>query len=447
MNRKSSQILLWLALACFAQAQNGGAPGGPKPGPSPYGSGEKPRLDYTGHSSPQNILSFGLTGETAYDDNVRSDNRVRFGDAVFSLAGRLGFRQERKRLTFASHYEPGVQIYRDTPGLNVLNHGAGVDLNYQFTPRFALRARDSFSLMTGIFHPRTDDKLVPEMESPAHLNSSVITPLARTLENNARVDAVYQFTRRSSLDAFGGLLRREFLNVPANEVVLRNHYEANGGLQHLYRLDANTTIGTLYLLQGLHFATSHSTVHSGFFSLARRLATGTTLSIYGGPQYSRSSNRFTSEVDLFGLRGLLTLRSFHAGWHGAVGGSLVRESDRTAVQISARRTVTDGGGLLASVVTNTLLDVTVRQRIGRAWHASWNANASQSSAVLFDSEIRGSSMGLALERGLTEALSARLAYNFLHQRSHGPVPLLTDIDRNRVSFGLSYRVGAIALGR
>lgn len=466
MIRASFRIFLAVTLtacAAFAQAQPGGQaspPGGQASqpggqansspaGPAPYGSGEKSAPRYSGNTTPRNALFFSVAEETAYDDNALSDNRNRQGDTTFGLAARLGFREERKGLTLALDYQPDALIYRENQHLNAFNQGLQMDAAWQPYERFKVRLRESLQYRRGLFSPGSGEDLMPALGAPTALNDSVVRPLARTFENNTRLDLAYQKSSRSAVTLFGGVVERDFHEATGER--LRGHQGVNSGVQYVYQLSRATTLGGTYLLQTLHFEPhSRSLVQSGFFSLARRFSPGTRLDVFGGPQYARLDDRFTVELDFLGSPVQLSGRIFRTRWHAAAGGVFTRSSENTAFQITAQRIVSDGGGILIGAVSNATLGLNVRRRLARRWHASWSLELARSALVdsqAYKGTVATQSSGIWLERSLTETLTARLRYNFIHQRTTGQSPLFHEIDRNRVSFALAWQVRKIALGR
>lgn len=451
MIRKTFYAALLLALAMS------GVAGDPEPAgsssaaePKLFGNGEKPRADYAGRTYPRNVLSLSLSQETAYDDNVFNDNALRRGDVVFGFGGRLAFRQERKRFTFAADYQPDFLVYRETSVRNAVNHGLQLDLDYQVSPRFSVRLRDSAYHSFGMFHPRSSESFLPEMGLPTMLNDTLFTPLVTTFENNLRLDAVYQMSRRTSFNFFGGMMERDFGKEPRNGRDLKDNRGLNAGFQHRYRLGRSNAIGTLLLFQQYEFGDqSQLTVQSVLATFTHQFSPATSLEIFGGPQHTRMDERITMQLVLFGLPVTLSGRYLRHRWQPALGFTFTKQHERTAVQFSGRRTVSDGAGLLTGV-RSTVLMASIRRRLGARWYATLNGNFAYTSALgsqLLDSHVASSSSGLALERTLTENLSARLAYNFIHQRHGGATPLLADVDRNRVSLGVFYRLSKLALGR
>lgn len=456
MIRSSLRLTLVLVLAGVgAWAQSARNPQESTAAGRLFGTGERPSRNYAGNSFPRNVLSLSVSQETAYDDNLLMDNRTRLSDMTFTFTGRLAFRQERKRLTFALDYQPDLLLYKSTRGLDVVNHTLQLDAIYQATPRFTLRLRDTTAYRTDVFRPHPRDEFMPGFWSPSSLNNSIYTPLLRTLENSVRFDAIYQQSRQTSFTLFGGFLKRDFVRDSVEGARfadrLQNIQGVNGGLQYLRRLDRNNTVGALYMIHDLKPGDSRARVHSAFFNYARQVSRSTTLEVYGGPQYSRLQTDFRTALFLLGNPFLLTGRVTRTRWHPAVGGMFLKQTDRSVLQISVRRTVSDGSGLLVGATSNNVGEASLRRRLSGPWHLNWSlvlADTSSLDSIYFDSRIRGQSTGFSLERTLTENLTARLGYNFIRQRNSGLTPLVArEIDRNRVSFGVFYQVGKLTLGR
>ena len=84
------------------------------------------------------------------------------------------------------------------------------------------------------------------------------------------------------------------------------------------------------------------------------------------------------------------------------------------------------------------------------WDANWSAGYANNSS-LDTTSSRGAyqslTTGAGLGRSLTEKLSVRLGYDFIHQRGSGQSQLFGDFDRDLWSVQFSYRFHEIALGR
>ncbi len=421
--------------------------------PSAFGSGEQPGLGYARESSPQSLLFVSLDTEGAYDTNALNTSKERIEDVTYTFGPRIALLQRRKHLNLGLDYQPYFLGYRKTNQLDQLNQTLSFDSSYIVSPRFAVRLRDSFrylSYSTGIFEPRSSKEFVPVLGSPTSSNQTVLTPVARTQQNDARVDVLYQISRRSSLDLFGGFLNRKFTHRTTESQRLFNLDGANGGLVYSYRLSQASTLGALYSLENFSFGGQARLVsHSTFFSYALQLSPTITLSVYGGPQFSRLHDSFTFEIPFFIYRLRFTRRVVHAQWNPAFGGSFIRRSRKTVFEVSGQRWVTGGGGFFRAS-TDLVADLNVRRRLAGRWNVLLAAGYVQNNALslgFFESKIRYASAGFGLERRLTVSLTGRIGYNYLRQRGSGLLPLLADVDRNRVSLGLFYQVRGIPMGR
>jgi len=435
-----------LLLACGTVAAQTDPVSDSSPGPMPYGRGERPALQYSGSALPTNLFSLELLSETAYDSNVYNNNTFAVSDAVFNLGARLGYRRQAQDLSFGFEYQPYGVIYGQTGDRNALDHALQMDLSYNFGPRWNVRLREAAAYRTGLFGSPSRHEFVSEMDSPTRLNDGIFTPLARSLENNLRADANYQYGTRLSFGGFGGLLHRNYIEEPG-ESAGQDSREANAGMQVRYRMARRTTLGFLYMYQQMDFEQRSETgVHSGLLSVAWQPAPGLTLNVFGGPQRSHSRHRVQAAIVLFGQSFLLVGQTADDGWHPAFGGTVAWQDERTALQLGLRRTITDGGGLLPGSVTSTRVEFAGRRRLGRSWHAVFSAAEAYSTASGLSGKVDATTAGVGLERSLSERLITRFGYNLVRQRGASFLPL-ADVDRSRVSIGLHYRLAASGSGR
>jgi hypothetical protein len=150
---------------------------------------------------------------------------------------------------------------------------------------------------------------------------------------------------------------------------------------------------------------------------------------------------------------LLDMPALAAGatgkWQAAGGGSITKEVRTTALELSAQRTVTDGGGLY-TLVKSTALDFGVRRRLVGRWEANVHIGAERADAALFQfASGRTNALigGFGLVRPLWGGATFHASYETAHELSTGTLPSLANFDRNRVTIGVDYRFKAISLGR
>jgi hypothetical protein len=426
--------------------QQGEIPPGSPSGPQTYGNGEKAGLNYAGTTSPRNILLLGLNLGSQYNDNIYGNNQQRVGDVDFLIGPSLSLHREGSRLSLGLSYQPNFLIYRNASELNTLYQTLGFDAGYRMSSRFSLRARTSVFYTNGILQPSQNEEFLPGLGSPTSLNQTVYTPTERQLAISSRIDVNYQASLHDSVGLYVGESTLDFKQQVSSAGNLQNTQENDAGLLYQHRLSPHTTLGANYQFQDILFGpNSRTLVHSAFFSYAQQFSPSVTISVFGGPQYSR-----TNEIVPLPL-GPITLQVpvLMAGWNWAMGGTLTKRLDRTAFLLSAQHQISNGGGLIGAVIS-TSIGASVRRQLPGRWDAVWSGNYAKNSSLGSGASAGSYSSvtaGFGLERSLSDRVSLRLGYDYLSQHGSGQVPLLGDLSRDLVSIQFSYRFHQIALGQ
>jgi len=411
-----------------------------------HGESEPAGLSYAGTSPPRNVLMFGFNLGSSYDDNVFSNNQQRVGDASFLFGPSLNLRREGKSLSLAMDYQPHFRIYRNGSEPGTLDQGLVLDASYRVNSHLAFRARTSASYTTGIFQPSQSAEILSGLGSPSSLNQSVFTPTVKQLSLSSRIDASYQASKHDSVSFYLGQSTLDFKQQVSNESGLQNTQERDAGLLYQHRLSPHSTLGVDYRFQNIHFGQdSRTLVHSAFFSYAQQISPSLTISVFGGPQYSRLKELFSLPLGPF----LLQVPVSSTDWNWAIGGALTKRLDRTAFQLTTQHQVSNGGGLIGAVVSNSV-GANVRRRLSRRWDAIWSGTYAQNNSLASGfptSDYQSETAGFGLERSLTEKLSLRMGYDYLRQRGSGGTLSIADFDRDLWSVQFSYRFHQIALGR
>jgi hypothetical protein len=438
-------ILLMAPVSSWSQVGNA---------PAVYGNGEVPQLRYGDAAAVSNLVSLKLEEETGYDSNVPGLSAPRFGSTFFALGPSLEVLQQRAHLVFDLYYQPNFLFYPSLSQYNRLNQALTLDTSYRFGPRLTLRVRDSFSYQTGTSQPGSKDSPLDGLGPPTTLNQIIYTPFAPQIVNGARVDAIYQENARTSFTMFGGFNRLQFTGQPAAAQQYYDTRGVGGGFQYTYRLSEHLSFGALYLFQSLNFqgnlglgSPSRVSNQSVLTSFAWRLSPSVTLSVFGGPQCVQ--NRFPNpSVVNSGVANVSNL-SFPAHWDVAAGGSLSKQSDRTALSLSAQRMVADGGGWMTAA-TNSFVNLGLRRLLARRWNANLGLGVGRTDGIIFPYKRNSVTMetaALNLEHSLGERVTARLAYTFVLQNNNGPAAAAAQFDRSRISLGLFYEAKSFSLRR
>jgi hypothetical protein len=414
--------------------------------PPAHEDAEKAGLSYAGTAPPQNVLELGLTTGSGYDDNILGNNQQRIGDTYFLFGPSLRLRREGKSLSLALSYQPHFRIYRNASELNTLDHGLAFDSGYRVSSRLSFRARTSALYTNGFSQPSQNEQVLPGVGSPSSLNETLFTPTVRQLMVSSRIDASYQATPHDTVGLFLSQATLGFEQQISNAGSLQNTLERGVGLLYRHRLSPHTRVGIDYLLQDIQFGPdSRTLVQSAFFSYAQQFSRGLSLSVFGGPQYSRLEEGFSLPLD----PSTLQAPGFSTQWNWATGGELTMRSDKTVFQFTAQHQISNGGGLLGAVVSSSI-GANVRHRLAGRWEAigtAGYANNSSLGSTFFQGGYRSLTVGTGLQCSMTEKLALGVRYDFIRQTGTGQSPSFANFDRNLWSVQLSYRFHQIALGQ
>jgi hypothetical protein len=415
-------------------------------GPHTYGDGEKAGPNYAGTSPTRNILALGLNAGSSYDDNIFGNNRHRVGDVAFQFGPSLNVRREGQRLRFALSYQPHFRIYRKVSEQNAVDQTLGFDAGYKVSSRLSFRARTSAYFTTGIFQPNQNEESLPGLGPPSSLNTTLFTPTARQLTWSSRLDASYRAGKHDLVGVFAGQSKLDFHEQLSNSGSIQKTEQKDAGLVYQHRLSRHTTLGIDYQYKEIRFGSDSRThVHSAFFSYAQQVSPSLTLSVFGGPQFSRLNELIIFPLGPFTVRVPVSLPT--SNW--ALGAALTKQLDKTAFQLTAQHQVSDGGGLLGAVVSSSA-GASARRRLPGRWDAIGSAGYANNSS-LDPTSSRGAyqslTAGLGLRHSLTENLNVRVGYDFIHQRGTGHSQLFADFDRDLWSVQFFYGFHEIALGR
>jgi hypothetical protein len=113
------------------------------------------------------------------------------------------------------------------------------------------------------------------------------------------------------------------------------------------------------------------------------------------------------------------------------------------LRLTVQRLVADGGGLLTTVV-NGYEGAELRRRLAYGWDLLLMASNARSVALqgfLGRGALDTQSAEVALERSLFGNLNMHFEYDFVRQRTNQYVPFAADVDDNRYTVGVLYRIG------
>ena len=410
--------------------------------PLAYGIGVQTPLRYAGEAAPGNQLSLSMGASTFYDDNVFQTNSQRLSDEGVSFDSHLALSRQTENLTISFDYLPYFLLYRQINQFDRLNHTADLNLTYRLGSHFNLGLYDIFSYQNGVFQSLTGQQIMSGLGSPTTLNQTILPYTIRTLSNSSGLDLMYVKSHRTSLTLTGGYNQQKFRNQGVAGQPLYNSRGVSGGFQYQYRVTEHSSFGLLLLHQdstfgggevfgnNLRFQTESAAV-----SVGSRLSPTVTVTMFGGAQYVRTIGQSAAGA---GIAGQV---------QPSGGGSITKQVRKTALDLSARRTVADGNGLYTLVISTTA-GLGLRRRLMGRWEAHWHGDVARADTSQFASGKTDALSGVfGLDRPLSSGATLHVSYETMHQLSRGTLPILANFDRNQVTIGIDYQLKAIPLGR
>jgi len=433
---------LLVFLPCLRAQQDGGSNSAALP-VTVFGGGERPRMNYSGEQSPQNVLLVTTGYEASYDDNPLSQRAGAQADEEQSVGTQLALVHQSARLTANVNYEPYFQFYRRYNQFNRFNQTFSADGLFTFSPHLAVRVRDDFLDQTGLYAPSNSDLSPAGIGSPTALNSTIYTPLNNERANTSRADIVIQKDSRTSLDAFGGYATRTFSQGTTTPFGTTTQ---NMGGEYVWRASEHASLGLLGVyeridLSGALLPGSASRLQSGTLlpTMGWKLRPTIELSLFAGPQAIR-------QIDLQDSSSKQTTLPVQIDWEA--GGGLVVDGKAIGLMLSAQHTVTDGGGVL-SFVTNNSVSGGLRKRLHGGWDFNVECGLARNRWIPLDASsawLTEESVRAVLVRPLHGSTVLHFEYEYLEQTPGGDLNVGSNFHRNRVATNVAWNWHAIRLG-
>jgi hypothetical protein len=356
-----------------------GAPGGG--GMPTYGASPQTPLQFAGESTPTNLVTLSTGISTLYDDNVLAGSGARITDEALSFTSHLGISRKTRDVTINFDYMPFFMLYRQYDELDRLNHAATLTMDFRLSSHVLLELHDTFSYQNGVYPTLTGQQTFAGAAPPTALNALIYSPTLRTLTNTPGLNLTFRKSSRTTFSFSAGYNQLKFASQAGAGEPLYNDTSMSGSLQYQYRVTIHTTFGLLLVYQDSTFqggeilgSRLRSQVASTIVSVNSKLSPTVTVSLFGGPQHIRSLGQIQGGGNLSGM------------FAASAGGSITKEVRKTALNISAQRSVSNGGGLYTSVI-NTNVSFGVRRRLAGRWEASWSGGVARSDESLLQLDL------------------------------------------------------------
>jgi hypothetical protein len=412
-------------------------------------SQEEPITDsrYISETPASKGYALEFDSKATRDDNILNNNANRVSDYLFQEGAVLDLWETKDPWSIDLQYLPSGVFYKENSALNAADQAFKFDGSYHAARNLQFQVTDSFQDIKGILQSPSNEYSSVPTGPPPNLNATLLTPLARQLANQAELNVVYEITRRSAIDLLGSYALTNFSSPPSLSTLgssaqnLFNTQTGTGGLGYRYRVSRHFTLGGRYLFEYFHYGqASPDRTHGMFLTALWQVGPHVELSLFGGAQLAMSGGAFLFPGSTVGSG---PTPGPTRDWVPVGGASLTLRSNQTVLVLTGERIVTDGGGLLTTVI-NEHEGAELRRRIPYGFDFVWTGTNARSSAL---DEFPGTgrvdtqSAGMSIEHLLFQNLNLHVEYDFLRQRANQFVPFEANANANQYTVGISYRIG------
>jgi len=405
-------------------------------------NGSSMSLSFSPELERSNFLTAGVGVGATYDDNASSTATNHISDLGYSITPSIKLDQTRARLHWILDYAGGFTANQRLTERNQASHNLSGVLQYRVSPHVDLRLSDNFLDITGFLQQFTNGLENPVTGPINQPNNTVITPLAKSLNNTGNVDLSYQYSASDVIGVGGTFYDSHFKDVPAGATSLMDTSSRSGNGYYNHRLGAHNWAGVTYKYQHTTFggAGDLNITHSVLFSDTFYLGGRTTLSFYAGPEYSQLDTVTVTMNIAPPVISFATVSNRDHTLSGAFGASVGWQGVLTSARMSVSRQVSDGGGLLGAVQL-TAVSGGVRRQLTQSTAADLNLryghNRELGKAFTGQTPLESATGGVGLEQSLGANFKLRLDYYHDYQKSDVSFGQGI-VNHNRGSVSISY---------
>jgi len=412
------------------------------PAPALLG-GDAGSLAFSSELERSNYLRGGITVGTTYDDNAGNAVSPKIGDFSYSILPNIQLDQTRSRLHWVLGYLGGFTANQRLTSRNQGSHNLNGSLQYRLSPHMDLRLSDSFLDTTGLLQQFQNGIGTPVTGPVNQPNQTLITPLAKNLNNTGNVDWSYQFSRDDMIGAGGTFYDAHFRDLPAGSTTLLDTNTRTGDVYWNHRFTARNWTGITYKFQRLDVGsgTNLTKTHSLLLSHTIYLREHMTLSFFAGPEYSEIDSVIVTANVVPPVISFATVSNSEHQLSASGGGSFGWQGQLTSARLEVSRRVSDGGGVLGAVVLNSV-EGGIRRQLARTTAAHLNAmygHNRELGSFTTGTPLNSATGSVGLEQQMGQNFMLRLDYGRDYQTGSTTSTTTTgSVNHNRGTVSISY---------
>ena len=295
-------------------------------------------------------------------------------DIRFFAQPSIALRQTRSHTVWTLAYTPGISFSQHDLENTQYTQNASGQLTWTPSRRFLLNLRQDYSLSTNPFETVGRVPILPDLGGYFGPNYNAVIPTSKRTSMVSNADLTYRLTARTAVGVTGGFQKFDYGFLSGGPTAPLTNSETISGSAFLsIVLSRRQTAGiqaTYTDIYNYGSLPSRTQVPAVLLFDDIQLTTHTTLNVYGGPGYARSS--------------ITVLPGFprvpQKQWQPVYGATLAWNGVRNALNVQLSRRTTGGGGLMGTSETTTG-SAAFRSRLTRRWNSELRFSASNQDQI------------------------------------------------------------------
>jgi hypothetical protein len=395
-----------LALPTTARAQ-----AGPSTSHVPVvSSGQMPTSTPTANETPTNAYTLGITAGAHFDDNAELGKVPRQWDLGYTLFPSIGFAETLPRLDWGVDYAPGVDISQNLLYRNQFTQKLNGHVDWLISPHGLLTAQEYYLVSTNPFAQLGGAVSPGPGISP---NQGIFIPNLRRTTTLTNALYSYRFSEHSSVGIGGDFMLSKYDNTPRSgpTTTLIQSQRASAKAYYNHQLSARNSVGLQYGIQVLRFPQhdARTTTHTILVFDQVNISPHSTFSIYGGPEYSDTSNQVELSLGFI----IITIPVQAQQWSGAGGIIYSWTGDRLGLSLDFSRGVSDGGALVGAVESNSG-EARLSWRLSQRW--SLTSSIAGANDTLLATQANQSLLAYSVRAGVTQQITRDISLDWYYAR-------------------------------
>ena len=395
----------------------------------------------TPDARPSTSVSLELSAREGYDDGFNGGSQ---GSSFFEFSPLFEVDRSGRRNSFSLSYRPTLRRFAKFTDRNRLDHQLGFKTNVWLSQNWRFDFRQSALYVTNPFllvidETAGDSTLGDVAFGP---NDGSVGLDQRAFHSRSSATLNYQWGRSNSFSFGADYFVEEHDNA---RLVDRNSLNYRAGYRRTFSRGKAFGVSASRQRFRLSEADTEVQTDSVLLTYEHTFRTGTTLTVFGGPQFSELDATPIVTINFFFFIIDLPL-PVHESTTGASYGGLFRHriNDRTWTQASFSRRVAEGGSFSGTTVQESLRGG-LRRNLGKRVELDFGASFTTNKAlgqIGPDGELRTAGASTAFRFKMNRRASLDLNYNYIYYNSV-PDELRGLASRHRVWAGVAYRLGTL----